>query len=151
MFTDYEVFSSVLTTRTVQIWCCSCGCCRWVKGRGTWLTARSLKSHVWYVFNSLLMSESVNVALHLPSFYFYMGEKNVIHILISQYLHAVLAGSRSCDPFSASNDVRCCGWSHVHRWTEASQWGEEFIVVPCRPARCFQQVKQCRRSRRNPF
>lgn len=152
MWTEYWAFLFALITRTVQIWCCYCGCCHWVKGHGIWLTARSSKSHVWYVYRSLLMSQSVSVALCLPSFCFafcFYTRKKCLPFFLTFFFSTLFAGSRSCDPFSASNDVRSCRWSHVHRWTKASQWGEEFVVIPCGPARCFQQVKQCSRNRRN--
>lgn len=52
VYTEHRVVVnkvSVFENRTVQTWCCSWGCCHWVKGHGTWLTARSSKSLVWYV------------------------------------------------------------------------------------------------------
>lgn len=42
----------VCLNRIVQTWCCFSGCCLWARGRGTWSTARSSKSLVWFVKSS---------------------------------------------------------------------------------------------------
>lgn len=90
------------------------------------------------------VSLSLYVCLHFTST---QGKKTSYTFWSRSISTAVLAGSRSCHPLSASNDVRCCGWPHVHRWTKAPQWGEELAVVPRRPAGCFQQVKLRSRNR----
>lgn len=69
--TESQVFISVFVNRTVQTWCCFSGCCHWVKGRGTWLTARCSKSPDWYVHSVthkvLFMSAKNTILMYYKS------------------------------------------------------------------------------------